>query len=39
MITDMISKKKLQPIVTELVICNKKLNTFVIFMKKSNFEV
>ena len=37
MIPDMISNKKLNPIVTELFIRTRKLNIFLVFITQSNF--
>ena len=39
MIVDMISNKKLNPVVTELFIRSKKLNTLIVFIKQSYFKV
>ena len=39
MIADMISNKKLNPIVTELFIRGRKLNTSIIFITQSNFKL
>ena len=39
MIVDMINNKKLNPVVTELFITDRKLNTLIAFITKSYFKV
>ena len=39
MIADMINNKKLNPVVTELLIRGRKLNISIVFIKQSYFEV
>ena len=39
MIADMISNKKLNPVVTELFIRGRKLNIFLVFITQSSFKV
>ena len=39
MIADMINKKKLNPVVTELFISNRRLNILIVFITESYFKV
>ena len=39
MIADMINNKKLNPVITELCIRGRKLNTSIVFITQSYFEV